>query len=274
MSPTTPGPTPSPSSGPVPDPMPDAMPARREAFKPIAIRAPGENRALFALRCMVDLQLLTTYRFLRRELARCRGDVLDVGAGQSPWRELLQGCRYTGLDVDSADAFGMRRMPDIVYYDGGTMPLADHSFDHVLCAEVLEHVPDEHLLLTEIARVLRPGGTLVLTLPWSARLHHLPHDYRRLTPAGLQRLISAHGLQVQRLEPRGNDVAVIANKLIVVLIRLLRPRPWRHAVWGWPLAVPVAVAAVVALIAAHASMALGRGSPDDPLGYALVAVRR
>ena len=262
MSPTPPGPT------------PDPMPVRREAFKPIAIRAPGENRALFALRCVADLQLLTTYRFLRRELARCRGDVLDVGAGQSPWRELLQSCRYTGLDVDSAEAFGMRRMPDIVYYDGGAMPLPDGSFDHVLCAEVLEHVPDEHLLLAEIARVLRPGGTLVLTLPWSARLHHLPHDYRRLTAAGLERLIARHGLQVQHLEPRGNDLAVIANKLIVVLIRLLRPQPWWQAWWCWPLALPAALAAVLFLIAAHASMALGRGSADDPLGYALVAVRR
>lgn len=256
-----------------PERAPDPMPAAREAFKPIAIRAPGENRALFALRCLVDLQLLTTYRFLRHELPNLRGDVLDVGAGQSPWRELLQGCRYTGLDVDSARAFGMRRMPDIVYYDGGAMPLADGSFDHVLCAEVLEHVPDEHLLLAEIARVLRPGGTLVLTLPWSARLHHLPHDYRRLSPAGLERLVSSHGLQLQRLEPRGNDLAVIANKLIVVLFRLLRPRPWWHSAWCWPLALPTAVAAGVFLVVAHASMALGRGSPDDPLGHALVAVR-
>lgn len=63
-----------------------------EAFQPIAIRPPSESQALFALRCVFDLQLLTTYRFLRRELIQCRGRFVDVGAGQLPWHELAPGC--------------------------------------------------------------------------------------------------------------------------------------------------------------------------------------
>ena len=61
-----------------------------ESFQPIAIRAPSDSPAMFAVRCAVDLQLLTIFQFLRTELAACRGRVLDVGAGESPWRELLK----------------------------------------------------------------------------------------------------------------------------------------------------------------------------------------
>lgn len=56
-----------------------------EAFKPLAVRPPSSNPRLFAVRCAVDLQLLTLVRFLQPVLARLRGRVLDVGAGEAPW---------------------------------------------------------------------------------------------------------------------------------------------------------------------------------------------
>lgn len=244
-----------------------------EAFQPIAIRPAGENRALFAVRCLLDLQLLTIYRFLRSELRACEGRILDVGAGESPWRDLLKNARYVGLDVEAASDFGMRRQPDIVYYDGGKIPFPDGSFDHVLCVEVVEHVPDPGGFLAELARVLRSGGSLVLTVPWSARLHHLPHDYGRFTRYGLCALMSAAGFADVRIDERGNDVAVVANKLIVMTIRLLRPRRWVHALWSWPLATVVAPVATCFLIAAHVALTWRLGSREDPLGYGVVAVK-
>src|ERR1700680_3554490 len=101
-----------------------------EAFQPVAIRPASENRVLFFVRCCADLQLLTVFRFLRPRLARFHGKVLDVGAGESPWRELMPGAEYLGLDTTDANTFGMRRRQDIIYYDGGRLPFADESFDH------------------------------------------------------------------------------------------------------------------------------------------------
>lgn len=244
-----------------------------ESFQPIPVAAPGDNRWLFAVRCLVDLQLLSVYRFLRRELAPCRGRVLDVGAGQAPWRELLTQAEYVGLDVESAGDFGMRSTPGVIYYDGITMPFPDDSFEHVLCSEVLEHVPDASAFMAEVARVVRPGGSLVLTVPWSARLHHLPHDYRRLTRHGLVALFEASGFTDIRIEERGNDVAVVANKLIVMLIRVLRPAKRSQRIWCWPLALVLAPVASGFVIAAHVSMRLGLGSREDPLGYGVVATK-
>ena len=244
-----------------------------EAFQPIPVRPPSEARALFAFRCMLDFQLLTIYRFLRPELLAFRGRVLDAGAGEAPWRELLAHVEYVGIDVDEAAGFGMRRTPNIVYYDGRKIPFPDSSFDHVLCVEVLEHVPDPAAFVTELARVLRTGGSLVLTIPWSARLHHLPHDYGRFTRYGLRALLNAGGFTNVRIDERGNDVAVIANKLLVMTIALLRPWRGMRSLWRWPLAVIAAPIALAFTITAHVALACRLGSNDDPLGYGAVAIK-
>lgn len=244
-----------------------------EAFQPIAIRPPSEGRVLFYLRCVLDLQLLTTFRFLRRELKQCRGRLVDVGAGQAPWRELAPDCEYIAVDTETAAVFGMERRPDVVYYDGVRIPIPDESVDHVLSSEVLEHVPDEHVFMAEVARILRPGGTLILTMPWSARLHHLPHDYRRLTPSGLSELLHAHDFVDARIEERGSAVSVLANKLVVQTIGLLRPTHWYRAIVTWPLALLVGVIAGGFLAAAHVALWFGLGAREDPLGYGLVAKR-
>ena len=248
--------------------------AAAESFKPIAIRPPDENWLLFFLRCIVDLQLLTTFRFLRGKLPACKGRVLDVGAGQSPWRGLLRSADYVGIDVESAGEFGMARQQDIVYYDGVTIPFAEASFDHVLCSEVLEHVPAAEPFLAELHRVLRPGGSLVLTIPWSARTHHLPHDYRRLTRNGLTLLVEAAGFSLLGIEERGNDVTVVANKLIVMTMRLLRPRSPAGVIWAWPLAALLMPVTASFLVAAHVALRFGLGAREDPLGYGLLAIKR
>lgn len=246
--------------------------ASKEAFQPIALRAPGEAPWLFALRCVVDFQVLTIHRFLRPRLARLEGRVLDVGAGQSPWRAMLSRADYVGIDVERADDFGMRRNPAVVHYDGRIIPFPDGAFDHVLCVEVLEHVDDAEAFVCELARVLGPGGSLVLTIPWSARLHHLPHDYRRYTRHGLQRLLAGAGFRDIEIGERGNDVAVVANKLIVIGLSLVRARGGA-VLWRWPLALLLAPVTAAFIVAAHVSLVAGLGSRHDPLGYGVVAIR-
>ena len=246
-----------------------------EAFQPISIRPPSENRLLFWVRCMVDLQLLTVFHFLAPHLASCQGRVLDVGAGEAPWRELLPaGVEYVGVDVDMSGDFGMRHQSGIIYYDGKTLPFDEGSFDHILCTEVLEHVPDPAAFLLDLNRVLRQGGTLILTVPWSARIHHLPHDYGRFTRFGLAALLASTGFSGVAIEERGNDITVIANKLIVLVIRLLRPRRLHNCLWTWVLAATLAPVAVGFLAAAHAALLLSAGSREDPLGYGVTALKK
>ncbi len=245
-----------------------------EAFQPVAVRPPEENRLLFWVRCLVDLQLLTIYRFLRRPLGACRGRVLDVGAGEAPWRNLMgSGVEYEGVDVALSGEFGMRRRAGITYYDGGMLPYADASFNHVLCTEVLEHVPDSAAFIADIYRVLLPGGTLILTVPWSARLHYLPHDYARYTRFGLVCLLERIGFSDITIEERGTDISVIANKLLVLEMRLLRPARRWDVLWTWGAAAILTPFTVAFLCVAQIALLSGSGSKDDPLGYGVIGIK-
>lgn len=246
---------------------------RPEGFQPIPVTSPSDHPLVFRLRCLVDLQLNTIVQQLRPALATLKGRVIDVGAGESPWRIWLpNGTEYQGIDVGHASDFGMKAKDgDIVYYDGKIMPFPDNSFDSALCIEVLEHAEEPQLLLAEISRVLTVGAKLVLSVPWSARRHHIPHDYYRFTPETLQRLLNAAGFTDVEIHVRGNDVGAIANKLTVLALRLVRCKPSLFALLNWPIGLLCGVLAVSFLVAAHLSLAWGLGSKDDPLGYFVCA---
>jgi SAM-dependent methyltransferase len=218
---------------------------------------------------LVDLQLATIVRFLRPALAQLPpGTVLDVGAGQAPWRGWLPAhCQYTGLDVANAGDFGMSRGADITYYDGKTMPFASGSFDTALCVEVLEHAPEPDALMAEIARVLKPGGQLLMTVPWSARRHHIPYDFHRFTRERLQTMLLAHGFSHIAVAERGDDIAVIANKLVVLTLRILKAVSVKNVLVTLPVGLFFGVLASVMLGIAHVSLALQLGGREDPLGY-------
>ena len=131
-----------------------------------------------------------------------RGRLLDVGCGARPFADLLDrhSERSVGVDPDRARygpaaGSGPRRLPE-AWASGLDLPFRDACFDTVLCLQVLEHVPRPWRLLDEIARVLRPGGALVLTAPHIWGLHEEPRDYYRFTPFGLRHLSDAAGLRV------------------------------------------------------------------------------
>ena len=246
--------------------------ATREAVAPLPLAGPDRGALRFALRTGVDLQLRTCLLFLRPELARVRGTVLDVGAGLSPWRSFLRpDVHYTGIDVSLAKDFGLPDQPDVTYYPGPDFPVRDQSVDAVLCVEVLEHVPVPQHLIGEMYRVLRPDGRLILTVPWSARRHYLPHDYHRFTPDALRNLLGDAGFRDIVVRERGNGIAVVANKLVILALDLLRPRASVALLWRFPVGVACASLVPFFLGLAHLTLTSGHGVPDDPLGYGVTA---
>lgn len=243
-----------------------------EDVKPVPVRVGqgAAGRIAFAARQVVDLQLYTIWQVLGPVLPKLRGSLLDVGCGEMPFRFALgKDVLYSGIDVEEALAFGMTGDSSIRAFNGRNIPYPDNHFDNILCTEVLEHAADPQQLADEMHRVLKPGGTLVLTVPFSARVHHAPYDFHRFTRYGLAEMFKPFAQQ--ELAPRGNDIAAIANKQIVLLLRLLRPS--LHLLWRLPLAILLAPVAATFLLAAHLSIALGTGSADDPLGYSLIATK-
>lgn len=94
------------------------------------------------------------------------GRVLDAGAGEGALSDALtrRGYRVIASDRDPA-GFRSRAIPFVQANLNAALPFASGSFDAVVSAEVLEHLENPHHLAREFARILRPGGTLVVTTP-------------------------------------------------------------------------------------------------------------
>ena len=245
-----------------------------EEFKPISVRYDGSwsGRVLFAIRCLVDLQVKTVYAFLRQTVPAMQGKVLDVGCGESPYAHLLTAsASYTGIDIVYADEFGMTTRNDAMTFDGRTLPFSNEYFDHIICTEVIEHVQEPQPFVTELRRVLRSGGTLVATIPFSARVHHEPYDYQRFTSWGLKRLFAE--FKEVNISPRGSDLVSIAAKGVVVAVRLARPHVGASLIWRLPTFVIFAPVLAILMTIAHLALAFDLGSKSDPLGYSVLFVK-
>ena len=100
---------------------------------------------------------------------------LDIGAGDGRLTAELSALKLSAADVSqiALDRARGRLGPDVEFVElepDAPLPIEDSRFDLVLLAETLEHVRDVQLLLSEIRRVLRPGGTLAVTTPAHNRL--------------------------------------------------------------------------------------------------------
>jgi SAM-dependent methyltransferase len=147
--------------------------------------------------------------------------LLDVGcgAGRHAYEAVRRGANVVAYDLDVAEVKdtasilvalfdqGVSGRGAAVNGDALNLPFADASFDRIIASEVLEHVPADMTALAELARVLRPGGTLAATVPrWGPELanwalsdeyHGVPGGQIRIYRASvLARRITAAGLEV------------------------------------------------------------------------------
>lgn len=238
-----------------------------EVFQPKPVKM--NNPLMFRIRCVFDLQLLTIFEQLKIEIPKLRGGVVDVGAGESPWRFLLNSeCDYVGLDITNSDDFKMQTpRKDIMYYEGGDFPFPDKEFSAAICIETLEHVSEPKAMLAEIFRVLDAEGTLLLSVPWSARRHHIPHDFFRYTPEGLNHLLVQAGFVCIEITPRGSEAHVVANKLLIFAVGNLRVKKnvtFLLKVVSTLLVIPMLV---FWFLMAWLNQLMGFRSDLDPLGY-------
>ncbi len=179
---------------------------------------------------LLHFQFLPSHYFrrhLKADAPRLQGRLLDVGCGNQPYRpHLPQVTRYVGLDYPVTQALQDFQARPEVYGDARRLPFADGSFEAVLCSQVLEHVNQPETVLQEISRVLKPGGTGILSVPFIYNVHVGPYDFFRYSPFGLQELLGRAGLQVETLRYQGGVgtavVQLIHNWAFSGLARLSR----------------------------------------------------
>jgi len=112
--------------------------------------------------------------------------ILDAGAGEQQYKVLCQHleytsqdfCEYTGEGDNVALQTGTFDTSQIdIVSDITSIPMPDESFDAVMCTEVIEHVPDPLKAVEELKRLLKKGGTLILTAPFTSLTHYAPYHF-------------------------------------------------------------------------------------------------
>jgi SAM-dependent methyltransferase len=148
--------------------------------------------------------------------------LLDAGAGECQYKKHCGHLKYvaqdnsvydgkgdTGLQTGTWDFSKIDIVSDVV-----DIPEPDASFDAVLCTEVLEHLPDPVRALDEMARLLRPGGTFIITAPFWSLTHFAPYHYatgfnRYFYEFHLGRL----GFDIVEMTPNGNFFECVGQEL-------------------------------------------------------------
>lgn len=147
-------------------------------------------------------------RWLRRLAASgyARGTALDIGAAGGGNTRVLRGHGWRPVALEySADGarVAAARGLTVVRGDATNLPAGANSVDLVTAFDVIEHIEDDHLALAEIRRVLRPGGTLLVTVPCDMRLwsaHDVAsHHFRRYDRDGLRAVVEKAGLEIDEL---------------------------------------------------------------------------
>ena len=126
--------------------------------------------------------------------------ILDIGSSNAPYKKLLKSKKYTTLDINK------RSNPDICC-DAHEIPCKKESFDLILSTEFLEHSYDPKKAISELARVLKKGGSCVLSTRLIKEVHGEPFDYFRFTKYGLIKLFS--GFEKVEIIPLGNGFSSI-----------------------------------------------------------------
>ena len=148
--------------------------------------------------------------------------LLDAGAGECAYKKYCGHLRYVSQDLAKYDGTGEVGLQmgswdtskiDIVS-DIADIPVQEASFDAILCSEVLEHVSDPVPAIDELARVLKPGGTLILTAPFCSMTHFAPYHYatgfnRYFYESHLQR----NGFDIVEVVENGNFFEFVALQL-------------------------------------------------------------
>jgi SAM-dependent methyltransferase len=192
-----------------------------------------------------------------------RGRLIDLGCGKVP----LYGSYRDHVDsvtcVDWGDSYHGNQYLDQECDLTRPLPFADDDFDTIVLSDVLEHIPEPASLWSEMARILRPSGTLIMNVPFCYWIHEKPHDYYRYTEFALQRFAEGAGLEVLELEPLGGALEILAD----IHGKLLQSLPWV----GFPMA-----RVVQEFTGWFVSTGLGRGvscrtAGRFPFGYIMVA---
>ncbi|MGK6350747.1 class I SAM-dependent methyltransferase [Parapedobacter sp. DT-150] len=163
------------------------------------------------------------YQGISRFSSHMQGRLLDFGCGSKPYKSLFNVTEYIGTDIEISGHDHHNEEID-VYYDGKTLPFDDNAFDSIFSSEVFEHIFNLPEILAELHRVLKPGGRMLVTLPFVWDEHEIPYDYARYTSFGIRHLLEQSGFTLLESHKTTNYVATVCQMWIAYIYQHIFPK--------------------------------------------------
>ena len=130
-------------------------------------------------------------------------DVLDVGAGRGDFKPIFSAQSYLGVDIYPYPEIDLA--VDLIE----CCPFKEGSFDLIVMANVIEHVYEYRNLISCCSRLLKPGGRLLITVPFLLKLHQEPVDFHRYTRYTLEKAAAENALEVDTLDAYTNPLGLL-----------------------------------------------------------------
>jgi SAM-dependent methyltransferase len=149
------------------------------------------------------------------ESLHLQGEVIDLGGSLSADYHLLPkgSFRVTVANIDPQYGY------DVLCDLEKPFPIESMIYDGAICLNVLEHIYDYKLVLSEIKRILKPGSSLILAVPFIIQLHPCPHDHWRYTSETLVRLLTEQGYKDISIVALGNGPATAAYQILFNILK-------------------------------------------------------
>lgn len=196
--------------------------------------------------------------------------VLDAGAGEARFADYFSKHFYVALDACIGDELWDYSKVQLTA-DLAALPLRESVVDTVLNIQVLEHVKNPGLVLSELHRVLKPGGRLYLTAPQGWSEHQQPHDFYRFTRFALQHLLAEAGFKEIEIKALGGYFHYLGHRLTHVPKVLFPPLPGVVRVLFFPLELATLALFCLAFPIACYYLDGLDGSREFTLGYSCLA---
>lgn len=154
-----------------------------------------------------------------------KGALYDLGCGERPYEEFFLQFASSYVGVDWGSTLHQLKA-DVVADLNQSLPLGDEVADTVVSLSVLEHLSEPSVMLRESYRILKPGGHLVLQVPWQWRIHEEPYDFFRYSPFGLKHLMQKAGFEKIEIAPQAGFFSMWFLKFNYFTNRLIRGPRW------------------------------------------------
>ena len=212
---------------------------------------------------IVKVRLLSCATYFAKEIGNTNGLLLDIGSGASPYNNLYN----SGIKIVTLE-YNEERNPSVVA-DAHKLPFDNESFDFITSYEVLEHVKDPDLVLSEINRVLKSSGKCAISVPMTWGLHYEPYDFRRFTNHGLIAKLQENNFELKHIKKVGGLYSFFFARNLDIIYTIIRKLPLINMI-PYRVHILAIIFSPLSLLLSLSCYVLDKFAKDDAIGWFVI----